>query len=275
MTPWTRTTCEDGVVLRAGESWIRICPRVRPLIDARTLVARMLATLEAPRAIAHDPLRTLITPEGELATVGGARCIAGGREVECTVVIVGDEPALCLEALGEPALVRDHALALTRELGTGLGGSRRRWFRYDPPAGWFGVRRPGATVWLHPAHPRMPAIATVFDARPFVAGEADRFDRFVLLAMSDDFVARGEPTVSAVTTAHGLEGRRSGVFGTRGGRELARVAVACTDDQFSYLAHFEGTNDPATLDAVHRMIQSFRPLPQARLASDAFAMWEE
>lgn len=274
MTTWTRTTCEDGVVLRAGESWIRIRPRVHSLIDARTLVARTIATLDAPASVAHEPLRTLITPEGELATVGGARCTTRGRDVECTVVIVGDEPALCLQALGEPGLARDHALALTRELGIGLGGSRRRWFRYDPPPGWFGVRRPGATVWLHPAHPREPAIATVCDARPFVAGDAERFDRFVLLTMGDDFVARGEPTVSVMTTAHGIGGSRRMVLGTRGGRDLVRVAVAGTDDQFSYLAHFEGTNDAATLEAVHRMIQSIRPLPQARLANDAFAMWE-
>lgn len=274
MIAWTRTTCEDGVVLHAGESWIRIRPRVHSVIDARTLVARTIATLDAPASVTHEPLRTLITPEGELATVGGARCVAGGREVECTIVIVGDEPALCLEALGEPGLARDHALALTRELGIGLGGSRRRWFRYDPPPGWFGVRRSGATAWLHPAHPGVPAIATVFDARPFVAGDADRFDRFVLLTMGDDFLARGELTVSAIKTAHGIEGRRSAALGTRGDRELVRVAVAGTDDQFSYLAHFEGTNDAATLETVHRMFQSFRPLPQARLANDAFAMWE-
>ena len=274
MTVWTRTASVDGVVLRASDSWIQIRPRVRTLIGARALVDATLATLAAPSAIVREPLRTLITPEGELATVGGARCISRGRDRECTVVIVGDEPALCIEAMGEPGLARDHALALTRELGLGLGGSRRRWFRYDPPAGWFGVRRSGATLWFHPEHPRVPAIAYVFDARPFVAGDADRFDRFVLLSMGDDFVAHGTSKVMPMRTTHGIDGRRRVVEGNRGGRELVRVAVACADDQFTYLAHFEGANDAALIGAVHRMTDSFRPLPQARIANDAFAMWE-
>jgi len=274
VTAWTRTPSEHGVVLRAGDSWIRIRPRVYELIGVRALVDATIATLDAPSSIVHEPPRELITDEGELAAVGGARCISHRRDLECTVAIVGAEPALCIEALGEPALARDHALALTRELGLGLGGSRRRWFVYDPPADWFGVRRYGATVWLHPDHPRVPAIAHVFDARPFLAGDADRFDRFVLLSMGDDFVARGDSTVTELRSAYGVEGRQRIVEGTRRGRELVRMAVACADDRFAYMAHFEGTNDPAVIDAVRRMFDSFRPLPHVRSKLAAFAIWE-
>jgi len=273
VTSWTRTASDHGVVLRAGDSWIRIRPRVHALIGVRALVDATLAALDAPSAIVHEPQRELITPEGELAAVGGARCVSHGRELECTVAIVGAEPALCVEALGEPGLAREHAIALISELGLGLGESRRRWFRYDPPESWFGVRRSGATVWLHPEHPRVPAIAHVFDARPGLAGDADRFDRFVLFAMPDDFVESGS-TITERRTAFGLEGRQRMVQGVRSGRELVRLAVACADDRFSYLAHFEGTNDPAVIDAVCRMFDSFRPLPHARPKLDAFGMWE-
>ncbi len=273
MSTWTRTPIEHGVVLRAGDNWIRIRPRVHELIGARALVDATLATLAAPSSVAHEPLRTLITPEGELAVVGGARCISDGRELECTVAIVGAEPALCLEALGEPVVARDHALTLTRELGLGLGTSRRRWFRYDPPVGWFGIRRSGATVWLHPEHPRMHAIAYVFDARPFVASDSDHLDRFVQLTMGDEFVARSNSTAE-FRSVHGIEGRLRMLEGTCGDRELVRLAVACSDDQFRYMAHFEGTNHPSSVRAVRQMFESFRPLPQGRLENEAFAMWE-
>jgi len=274
VTAWTRTASEHGVVLRAGDSWIRIRPRVHELIGVRALVDATLATLEAPSSIVHEPPRELITDEGELAAVGGARCISHRRELECTVAIVGAGPALCIEALGEPALARDHALALTRELGLGLGGARRRWFRYDPPAGWFGVRRYGATVWLHPDHPRVPAIAYVFDARPFLAGDAERFDQRVLLAMGENFVARGESTACELRSAHGLEGWQRILEGARGGRELVRIAVACADDRFAYMAHFEGANDPALIETVRRMFDSFRPLPHVGRNDETFAMWD-
>lgn len=262
------------MVLRAGESWIRIRPRVHQLIGLRALVDATIATLDAPSSIVHEPQRELITTEGELAVVGGARCLSRGRELECTVAIVGAEPALCIEALGEPGLARAHALSLTSELGLGLGGLRRRWFRYDPPAAWFGVRRSSATVWLHPEHPRVPAIAHVFDARPGAAGDADALDRFVLLTMPEDFVARGGSTVTEVPSAFGLEGRLRLVHGTRRGRELVRLAVASSDDRFTYLANFEGTNEPALIESVCRMFESFQPLPHGRPSSDAIVLWD-
>ncbi len=274
VTEWTRAASEQGVVLRAGDSWIRIRPRVHVLVGMRALVDAAIATLDAPTSIVHEPLRELITAEGELAAIGGARCVSRGRELECTVAIVGAAPALCLEALGDPGLAREHTLALTSGLGLGLGESRRRWFRYDPPAGWFGIRRSGVTAWLHPDHPRVPAIAHVFDARPVVADESDRLDRFVALAMDDHFIARGEPTLSELPSGFGLDGQQRTLEGTRGGRELVRVAVACTDDRFLYLAHFEGTNDQGVLETVRRMFQSFRPLPTPQPTLDGFAMWE-
>lgn len=273
MTCWTRTPDDHGVVLRAGDSWIRIRPRVHALIGVRALVDATLATLDAPSSIVHEPQRALITGEGELAVVGGARCISRGRDLECTVAIVGAEPALCIEALGEPGLAREHALALTSELGLGLGGLRRRWFRYEPPAVWFGVRRSSATVWLHPEHPRVPAIAHVFDARPGLASDADELDRFVLLSMPEDFVARGDSTVTELPSAFGLEGRQRMVQGTRRGRELVRLAVACADDRFTYLAHFEGANEPALIQSVRRMFESFQPLPHGRPKLDALGLW--
>lgn len=274
MTDWTRTAIEQGVVLREGDSWIRVRPRVDVLVGARALVDAAIATADVPSAIVHEPQREEITPEGELAVVAGARCVSRGRELECTVAIIGAEPALCIEALGEPGRARAHALSLIGELGLGLGETRHRWFRYETPARWFGVRRSGGTAWLHPDHPRVPAIAHVFDARPTVADDADRFDNYVLRAMGDDFEARGESVVTDLEPAFGLEGRLRVAHGTRRGHEVVRIAVACSDDRFSYFAHFEGTNDPEIIETVGRMFASFRPLPRARTKLDAFGMWD-
>lgn len=267
---WTRSLEDDAIVLRAGAAWICVRPRVAPPIGVRALVDATLATLDAPTAIAYEPARELVGADGELVALGGARCVAAGAMVECTVAIVGDVPALHVTALG-PAEARTRALALVDELGLGLGAARRRWFRYDPPPGWFGVRRAGATHWLGPAHPRMPAHAIVFDARPVLDDARDRFERDLWCAAPVGLDARAPGAVTPARTSSGLEGHAQLVRGTRAGRALVQLAVAYTDERYAYLAHVEVADEPALVAAAHALCASFRPLPRAQV--DAPALW--
>ena len=257
---WRRSPCAGGVVLDDGSIRIRIRPRLGRVLHPR-VVARQVLAGQPAGAIAFEPVEELLTTEGELAVVATAR----QGDCECSVAVAGDEPALCIDAVGEPGRARELVRSLVSAVGLALGATRRRWFRYDPPAEWFGVRRHASTVWLHPAYPRSPAIARVFDARPFCTTVVERWDRFLYLRMDDRFVAHTAPVASTFRAATGLEGRLRTVEGTRPGcaGSWVRIAAVTADDRFAYLASFEGPDHPATRTMFQQLVDSFQPVPHS------------
>lgn len=224
---------------------VKVHPRVATLAPLRELIDGDITA------------RELTTHEGELAVIGSATT----SDREHAVAIVGANPALVIDATGAPGETLARVTALVDELGTGLGLSRRRWFRYVPPIGWYGVRRHGVTVWLAPEHPRVPGVLHVFDARPFLGGDAETFEQCLSLAMPPGFTATDDGTVAQLRSPHGLEGPLRTVPGTREGHAVTRLATMLGDGRYCYCAHFEGA---ATLvDTVTATLDSFQPLPVA------------
>ncbi len=224
---------------------VTVRPRVTTLVPLRDLLGR------------DATARELSTHEGELAIIGSATT----SDREHAVAIVGANPALVIDATGAPGETLAHVTALVDELGTGLGPARRRWFRYSPPAGWYGLRRHGVTVYLAPEHPRVPGVLHIFDARPFLGGDAETFEQCLSLAMPPGFTATDDGSVATLRTPHGLEGPLRTVAGTREGHAVTRLATTLGDDRYCYCAHFEG--DATLVETVTATLDSFQPLPIA------------
>lgn len=264
LTSWARHSCRDGVVLRApgGETWLRIRPRVVSPVTPFALVHRRIAAA-FPRgaSVAHAPVARMITHEGELAVLASAHVATATRTTGISVGVVGDAPCLCIEVFG--AEHRAYAASLIRSLGLGLGAIRRRWFEYAPPAGWLGVRRDHATLWLHPAYPRLPGRITVFDARPHTDLATEELHRAVFLRLPDGLASIQPLEVEDVTSDHGLVGRLRRVIGSLDGHPCVRMASVHMDDRFSYVANVDGPDEASLEQTFRTMLASFRPVTRA------------
>lgn len=261
LADWQRAPCEDGIVLSSpdGSARIRIRPRVAAPSTVRHLLDRVIAEISGATDARHAPPTRRITQEGELAVIASAELT--DRRTGCTVAIVGDEPCLCIEAAG--AHHRELVSILVDSVALGLGPWRRRWFEYTPPAGWFGLRRAGHSVWLHPSFPRVGARITVFDARVVAATAAERLDRFLFARMSEGFTAVEPLCIEGVTSRAGLFGRLRIAVGTLdGARRMLRIASVHTDDRFSYIANLEAPDDRAIEQQFRDVLASFSPLPR-------------
>jgi hypothetical protein len=250
LATWRHEPCDGGIAYRApGGMLARIRPRAAPC-RPRALLAAI-----AGHDVDLAPLVELVTREGEVALLAVGR----GNDRECAVAMVGDAPQLCIDAIGPPRVTRELVARLVVEVGAGLGGLRRRWYRYVAPPGWIGIRRDARTVWLHDRYPRVAAHVVVFDARPFVATDAEYLDRALFVRMHDGFVAQHPGVAEDVRTDLGLEGRTRCSHGTFAGACVTRMAVALADDRFLYLAQYEGPEEHAAafLDVV-RTIQPSR-----------------
>ena len=266
---WRRSPCAGGVVLVApdGEGRLRIRPREHQPRRLREIVAEVAS--EVPHArLELARLERFATSEAELAALAIAKLHGADRPVHAAVAIVGDRPFACFDALGDENLC-EMVRALADELGAGLGARRRRWFLYDPPTGWFGVRRGERTMWLHPAYPRVAAVATVFDARVFRNDRLEQLDRELFLRIGGTFTPIADED-RLVENHHQLTGRLRIVHGATSTRAVAALA----DDRFAYFAHLQAP-DAADLDVFHELIASFQPLPQVTPFGAMMGLWAD
>jgi hypothetical protein len=266
---WSRRRLADGVLLVEPEGRARL--RLRPRVAGARLSALLdqVAENHGVRVPAVIDRRRLIA-EGELGVIAMGR-LDDGRELAMT--IVGDGPCACIDAVGDPEVgLASRVESLALAIGSGRGARRVRMFEYEPPAGWRGLRRDAATLWLSPTTPKATAMITVHDARPLALGADDRLHRRLFLRLVDrDGALAGEPW--SVTSGSGLHGR---VYETRIPRAgLIRRAAAFGDDGFLYQATLEArADDLPSLATFDQLIQSFRPLPLA-LGSEALVHWAD
>lgn len=258
---WTRSHVADGVRLvdPDGARSIRLWPR-HPLVPPRSLVRDVgAAVFGASTHLDHEAIARVVTDEGELALVASATARSSPRG--CSVSLCGDQPCLRIDVVG--ADHRALAMTLARSLGLGLGRDRRRWYPYEPPRGWYGVRRGASTLWLHPHYPRVPAQITMLDARRFVIGATTRLDRW-LHARPDARPAPVEHDVREdLDSVRGLRGRAR----TLHGAATSASAVALADTRYLYLAHFTG---PGTeLSTFRSVVSSVDPVPSGGTLAQA------
>jgi hypothetical protein len=258
--------CEGGVVCHApNETWIRVRPRCR---DGRSLQDR-IAELTGDAHVEVTAVAELVTPEAEVATIGGARFSIGNVERECVVAIVGDDPYMCIDGVGASAEMRSRVMILVCQLGLGLGRQRRRPFHHEAPAGWTRQRRADSTLWLHP---EQPARITVFDARPFIESVGEQLDRSLFLR-SEEELDPAAPDQLENLDIPGLEGRLRITRGFIGDDRVVRAVAALADDTFLYLAHCE-THDE-DLAPFRALLDSIVPLPRAEMHGNLIGIWND
>ncbi len=165
VTGWIRDALPDGTIVLTA-------PPVHPGF-ARERHAQLRIRRERPLVRPADTVERFVTQSGEYGTLHVEQVShADQPSHRVTACVIGDEHMLSIEGLADSPnivpLVRDLAIECTW-----MGAADRfRMVPYRPPAGWFGVRRQLATIWLPPEAPRDTATLVVGDAVP--RGPAER-----------------------------------------------------------------------------------------------------
>lgn len=265
VTAWRRLEVADGVVLIAPDAGRRI--RVRPRLPGRRLDALIDAQLVelGARATTSVARRRVVTDHGELGAVASVTARRGDAALELALAATGGDPLFVVDGVAAPgAGIAAMVEALAIACDPGLGAMRSRMFVYAAPAGWRGLRRDAASLWLHPAYPRVPSIITVHDARPFTTGAAEQLHRRLHLRVDDRSTEAPDAPVTVVSDG-GLEGRLRTVRAAGGdGRPTIARAAAFGDNHFVYQATLTAPVDDAVGEAAfERVVRSFHPLPVA------------
>lgn len=250
---WTRTPRADGaelagpdgarIVLRAG-----VCPIPR--------LADLIAAETGTRAGAVERFATL---EGEPAALASGPGWAIG-------LVPGDDRAHVVIGRGDvTAVVRE----LARHAFHGLGELRRRWFAYEPPAGWRGLARPYAARWLAPDYPRVRHAVVVFHARPGRATPPELVDRLLVTSSTHGRLLEPPRPLAPVALPCGLAGTYARIDHRTPRGDVASV-VRCTlqDDRFAYVVELSGPAATIARDlpVLERLVATIEPVARAQLA---------
>ena len=163
---WRKVHIENGIRLvapepAAGVIQIRHHLRLRPV---REIVQQIVdAQLGGHGMTLVAPPRQITTVEGEY----GARFDVAGAGISRSIgVVYGDDAMTLIDGRAFGDSYGELVDSLTIGLDLGLGTDRWRRFWYEPPAGWEGLPRVRADVWLAPSFPKPDTTITVFHARP-------------------------------------------------------------------------------------------------------------
>jgi len=265
---WRKVHIEHGIRLvppapAEGVIQIRHHLRLRPV---REIVEQIVETKLGGEAMALvAPPRKLTTVEGEY----GARFdVAGPGIVRSIGLVYGDDAMTIIDgrAFGDSYTTLVDSLTIGLDLGLGTDRWRRFW--YEPPAGWEGLERVRADVWLAPGFPKPDAMITVFHARPESKTALVQHYKLFEELTSEYGVRRSEPR--PVQTRSGLEGH---VVEFAGESRCATQALL-GDGVYLYPLRLEST---AALhaDIFMRVIESVEALPLPKQQLGGVTHWSE
>ncbi len=243
LTRWARVQHADGSVELTAppnhpgfaahrRATLRIRHGVRP-IEVLDRVCDSLAAARGWRIERSDRTERLVTRGGEYAALRHLTATVGDETWSWPVgLIAGDEQMTVIDGLARSpnivALVRD-VLAETLSVSA---FQRIRMVPYRPPAGWFGVRRTMATLWLAPEAPRAPAAIVVCDAVP--RGPAERTHTLLWPLEAPEHAARIEidgAVLPGEIATWSVGGRIWAVVWLADPRWSVRAALQAGDDQ--------------------------------------------
>lgn len=148
---------------------------VRPLTALRDIVARRGQRGGTTRG--SSGITRFVTDDGESGAWISMQLDHGRSTAEWAIAIVAfDDEQLEVEGLGRGWHVADTVVDVARSLPSSASAIRVRMFGYLPPAGWLGLRRTYATVWLRRI--RSPARIVVVDAIPRSTSIGSAIDLF-------------------------------------------------------------------------------------------------
>jgi hypothetical protein len=244
------------------------CTGPRPITE---LLAEAIPK-DAHRILAGVRPVLCTTDEAELAIVAGAT--AGNRTY--VAAMTATDPYLSVIGAGSHPELVALATTMVRRCGLGLGHGRRRMFRYTPPAGWHGMRRPSTSSWYHPEFPRSRIALHVADARPVRAGAAETIDRQLFLRPPGRILPGTTLGPEPVTTGTLAGSKRVAAY-EHYGRRVVITSVALSDDQFLYLFTLEhppgDTHGSATLESLLSTVHPIATTSESE--HGVFAFWGE
>jgi len=247
-TGWTVRRMQPAIELVCDAGRIVIDEGIRPFDRARMF--------EELACSAH--VEYLVTHEGELAALARSESSVVG-------FVFLDDSYVCAVGTGDMAEVERCMRELVPAMKFYCGSSRRRWFRYQPPAGWRRVEAAnGDETWLAPSYPAERLSLTVPWALPSYARAEASLVR-TLLGMAE---VAGEPSQMPLVL-----GRLTGYRWERVVESMVVVVAAVTDERYDYYVRSiapVGTK----LDAFDHVLASIEPIPVvATKSSDVMAFW--
>ena len=247
MTPdGARLVHPDGA--EAGE--LRYVERVRPLAGFPEIVRRVVA--DEGDVVPCGPSFELVTDEGEYGATVAVRSPRVHGAIGCVFLDDFYALAVATSALGPIADTLRQVLVTDEH----MLGVRRRWFRYEVPAGWLCTRagvyhrvftQDGRTIVGFPALPRPPG------RRDFAAWLArEQLARWNATAIS-------EPCT--VVARHGLGGQRWDA--DLGDQRCAMIVLE--DARYAYALGFRAVDEAV----IRETLATVEPLPLPRSAREA------
>jgi len=248
---------------------------LRPLRETIKQMIELGLGGEAVKLVA--PPRMIATAEGEYGAVFE---LASARARRHVGVVFGDDSLALVDGrVADAARFAEYAElveGLTMSISLGLGTDRWRRFWYEPPAGWRGLTRVRADVWLAPQFPEHYGVITVFHARPETATRTLLQHHKLFEELTSEYGGRRtEP--SPVQTKSGMVGQVVGYEGTVGDITRNAANVVFSDGRYMYLMRVE-------CDAAHRdeytalflrMIETVESIPWPRQNLAGFIHWSE
>jgi len=282
---WSVSSCDGSLVLVPPEGptlgLLRYLERVRPLRAASAVIAALPAPagwVERERT----PIERLITSEGEYAAFAAISGTIDEQPADRTFGLVfGDDfyarlTGICFDPARFAAF-----RATVRQLlflDAHILGTRRRRFRYTPPAGWHGLADLFDATWYPMDHPRRDLVLTVSPAVPLMPGLHEGLIVTTAGTTSiEDGVLIDQPEEIALPL--GPHGRRLRLR-TRAGRETTLVLLE--DDVYLYCVRCDCAD--AHADEARRVVDdllaSLEPVPRpgaagAQAAQIMMRSWTE
>ena len=284
---WTRKFAADGLIFTprggARHGSIRVRTRVRPLVSAATMIETLRAQVPALYTnVEVAKPRRIATSDGDHAVIVQLSGSVYDKVFQRTLaMIIGEDFFDSIDGVatvaGELAQMQQLVENLTTGYSLGLGERRRRRYYYRPPAGWVGLPRPRAALWLPPDFPVNRASITVFDARPTTLAPSAVQDRTLWEDLSASFQQDDKKPSFDMTNPHNVAGRVVIMTGRYPeGPRQSIYDVALFDDAYVYFVRLETTDDhlEANRNALGTIVESVEPLPRPRSAS-SLIHWAE
>jgi hypothetical protein len=285
LSGWLRQLTADGAYLVPPDgsraAWISVRQRVAPVRPFTRVLAehRWLVPPELRAALMRAPIRRGLTNAGEpMASSGIAGPTASGVPYVAQVAAVYTESHFLWvfgtgagEAFTTTVPTAVHTLATG--IYVGADPRRRRWYRYDPPGGWRGLRRHQTTIWYPPDFPQNRAAIHVLDAAPH--------------GVPASLAVPGAPSSSSVlrgplASAGKLTGHVHDVAAVTGAEARYRAIEArLQDEAFTYVLRLDCPTEearllePVLLDVVASIEPIQLPGPASTSGASYSDLWVE
>lgn len=258
-----------------GGGRIRVYERLRPLLPASQVVARVLEDDPSYRIAKLGRAIPVVTSEGELGawvSIDGTR--EGTRVRREIAMIFADElvvafDVLCIDQTKWDTLdVTARNLVVSHQLGLGV---RRRRFIYTPPPGWTSLARGLVAYFYPPGFPRDPSLLVIYPATPSPEIAWDPTPAQLIDELGEGFETREQVVDRPFSIISGTTARHVTMVGTTRSSQqrVVRHVIVQYAAPYLYVARLDSSvpddgSVPGVLAAVARSIVPL-PRPEPRL----------